>query len=116
MPANPTPPLLTCPHCGTPLVRVAMPENGGWQDLEHLACFNDDCGYYVRGWEWMREHFAVHASYRFHLDPATGVASPLPVWSATALRDRLVEDDAAGGTAPASGVIPDDLAGNGGSR
>lgn len=105
----------TCPHCASPLVRVAMPENGGWSDLVHLVCFNDDCDYYARGWTWMHEHYAVRASYRYRVEPATGVASPLAVWSPTALRDRILEDDVASGSEAAPDVIPDDTAGAGGN-
>jgi hypothetical protein len=46
----------------------------------------------------MEEHYGVRASYRFRIDPATGKDSPLAVWSPTALRDRIVEADAAGVT------------------
>jgi hypothetical protein len=56
-----------------------------------FACFNDDCPYYQRGWRHMEEHYAAKASYRFRVDPTTGAASPLPVWSPTALRDRILD-------------------------
>jgi len=100
-----------------------MPDNSGWQEEFHLACFNDECSYYKRGWEWMYEKYAVRASYRYRLDPRTGTESPLPVWSSGAHRDRIVEDDAIA-TADSSpshpeegdGVIPEEHSGNGGDR
>jgi len=39
----------------------------------------------------MESNFAVKASYRYRVDPATGNASPLPVWSIDALKDRIIE-------------------------
>jgi len=47
----------------------------------------------VRGWQHMEEHYAVKASYRYRIDPATGKASPLAVWSATAIKDRILDAD-----------------------
>jgi hypothetical protein len=68
-----------------------VPEEGGWESPFHLACFNDDCGYFVRGWEWMEQQYGVKSSYRYRLDPATGQASPLAVWSRQALKDRILD-------------------------
>lgn len=83
----------TCPHCGEPLSRFSLPENTGWQSEYQLACFNDDCPYFRRGWERMREHYAVAASYRYRVDPTTGEISPLAVWSEFAMRDRILDED-----------------------
>ena len=81
-----------CPHCGGRLVRWANPELGSWDGEYQLVCFNDHCPYFIRGWAWMTERFNVNASYRFRLDPVTGEAGPLPVWSKTALRDQIVTE------------------------
>ncbi len=78
-----------CPHCGEPLARFSLPENTGWESEYQLACFNDDCPYFRRGWTHMREHYAVAASYRYRVDPTTGEVTPLAVWSATAMKDRI---------------------------
>ena len=80
-----------CPHCEQPLVPISLPDEGGWDSPFHLVCFNDECSYYRRGWEWMESQYGVRSSYRFRLDPANGVASPLPVWSPTAIRDRILD-------------------------
>jgi hypothetical protein len=67
-----------------------MPIDAGYDAVCHLACFNDNCAYYVDGWEWMRQQYRQNVSYRYRIDPATDAAFPLPVWSADALRDRIV--------------------------
>jgi hypothetical protein len=82
-----------CPHCEKPLLPFSLPEEGGWESPFHLACFNDDCPYYRRGWEWMESQYGVRTSYRYRLDPATGSASPIAVWSPTALRDRILDGE-----------------------
>jgi len=81
----------TCPHCNEPLQPFLLPEQGGWDSEFHVACFNDDCPYYRRGWDWMQERYGVKSSYRYRVDPATGVASPIAVWSPQALRDRIID-------------------------
>jgi hypothetical protein len=80
-----------CPHCGQTLQALELPDNTGWTGAFHFACFNDDCPYYLRGWEHMMSNFAVKASYRYRVDPSNGAPSPLPVWSANALKDRIIE-------------------------
>jgi hypothetical protein len=80
-----------CPHCHELLSAFTLPDNTGWQTDFHVACFNDDCPYYRHGWERMEEHFGVKSSYRYRIDPATGKASPLAVWSPTALRTSILE-------------------------
>ncbi len=79
-----------CPHCGSRLLRVELPEAAGFSEPYHLACFNDACPYYVRGWTWMSEQFGVHSSYRYRIDPRSGEASPIAVWSPSALRSKIL--------------------------
>ncbi len=81
-----------CPHCGARLVRFALPD--ALFDHEYdSACFNDACPYYERGWVWMEQQFGVKSSYRYRIDSRTGQASPLAVWSPTAMRSSILPDD-----------------------
>ena len=80
-----------CPHCSGPLHAFQLPEQAGWDTEFHFACFNDDCPYYCRGWEWMEQRYGVKSSYRYRVDPATGVASPLAVWSPDALKNLILD-------------------------
>jgi hypothetical protein len=104
-----------CPHCGLPLRAFSLPDNTGWEGEYQLACFNDDCDYFRRGWVWIFDHYGVKASYRYRIDPVSGHASPLAVWSKAALRDRLLEEGEtrkpekgpqAASSGPASGSQP----------
>ena len=81
----------TCPHCGDELENWQTPEDSTWGGMIRLVCFNDECPYYVRGWDVMMENQCVSASYRCIYNPKTGISSPLPVWSKSALRDGIVE-------------------------
>jgi hypothetical protein len=41
----------------------------------------------------MMERYRVKASYRYRLDPISEKDSPIPVWSPTALRDRILSEE-----------------------
>ncbi len=91
---------LVCPHCGVKVQPFELPEAAGWGCSFQLACFNDECSYYRRSWVWMQEHFGVRSAYRYRLDPATGASSPLPVWSPTALKDRILDAEVTAAQVP----------------
>ena len=80
-----------CPYCGQKMLRWKAPAESNWGPEPQLVCFNNDCPYYIKGWEWMRDHYNQNISYRHRYDPNTGEKGPLPVWSADALRDRIIE-------------------------
>jgi hypothetical protein len=81
-----------CPHCGSELKKWATPAESSWGQSIQYVCFNDDCSYYVRGWEWMQEKYDVTASYRHRYDPRSGETGPVPVWSQDALKTHIVEE------------------------
>lgn len=67
-----------CPHCGAPLTPLGIPE-ALFAYAHDLACFNDECPYYVRGWSWMERQYGVRGSYRYRIDGESGQASPMAV-------------------------------------
>ena len=79
-----------CPHCDETLTKWENPELNSWSGEYQYVCFNDECPYFKRGWDWMREQFKVTASYRYRFDPDTGERGPLPVWSKSALRTSIL--------------------------
>lgn len=81
-----------CPYCSQPMTRWANPPMGCWTGEYQFVCFNDECPYFVRGWDWMEAHFHIRVSYRHRFDPTTGDSGPLPVWSKGALRDHIISE------------------------
>jgi hypothetical protein len=83
----------TCAHCGARLKKWLVPDAATWIEEFLFVCFNDDCSYYQEGWAWMEQQFSQHASYRYMVNPTTGVSSMIPVWSDSATREMIVEDE-----------------------
>ncbi|NIM52669.1 MAG: hypothetical protein GTO22_26060 [Gemmatimonadales bacterium] len=86
----------TCAYCGSRLKKWRVPEGATWSEEFFFVCFNDDCSYYKEGWVWMKEQYNQEASYRYLVNPATGASSQIPVWSDSATREMIVEDDDGG--------------------
>ena len=83
----------TCPHCESRLSKWRVPDETTWNEEFFYVCFNDDCPYFRKGWIWMQEQYAQASSYRYMVNPRTGTSSQIPVWSDSATREMIVEDD-----------------------
>ena len=81
-----------CPHCGNRLLPWRSPDMTTWGGRVQFVCFQDECPYFARGWDWMKQKYNVLASYRYRLDPESGESGPLPVWSRTALKNQVVSE------------------------
>ena len=73
--------------------RWSPPDDSSWGPGYQYVCFNDECPYYLSGWDWMRDKFQQKASYRHRHNPQNGESGPLPVWSPAALRDGIISDE-----------------------
>ena len=83
----------TCPHCDSRLKKWLVPVEASWTEEFFFVCFEDECSYYKEGWDWMKEKYGQHGSYRYMLNPTTGASSMIPVWSDSATREMIVEED-----------------------
>ncbi len=81
----------TCPHCGETLKQWKTPADSSWGEGFQYVCFNDECSYFLKGWEHMKSNYNANSSYRHRFDPVSGETGPLPVWSKDALKDNVCE-------------------------
>lgn len=87
---------LCCPHCGERMRKWAVPENPfacTWDRDFMYICFNDDCPYYIRGWDFMAREGNT-GSYRLMYNPERDTCQPVPVPSPKALREGIIEEGA----------------------
>jgi len=80
-----------CPHCGKKMSKWASPVESNWAGSIRYVCFEDECPYYLRGWNWMLEKYGTHSSYRHSVDPETGSSGPLPVCSPNHLKPGVFD-------------------------
>jgi SAM-dependent methyltransferase len=84
---------LKCPYCDEGMKRWAVPDNPfevTWNNEFMYICFNDQCPYYVRGWDHVYRTTQRLASYRFMYNPDKDVCHPIPVPSPKALREGII--------------------------
>jgi SAM-dependent methyltransferase len=85
---------LSCPYCGQTLKKWAVPDNPfsqTWDNEFMYICFNDDCPYYVRGWNHMARDMNGSNSYRLMYNPEKDCCLPIPVPTPQALKDGIFE-------------------------
>ena len=82
----------TCPHCGQKMSRWESPAVESWGSEYQYICFNDQCGYYLRGWDHTFRTIGIRASYRHRYDPNTGQTGPFPVKSEEDGKDGIVPE------------------------
>ena len=80
-----------CPHCGEKMNKWQSPDESNWGGAIRYVCFSDECPYYVRGWEWMKEQYGVSSSYRSSINPENGREGPLPVASPDHLKPGIID-------------------------
>ncbi|GLI35238.1 methyltransferase domain-containing protein [Desulforhabdus amnigena] len=86
---------LLCPYCGEKMKKWRVPVSpfSTWDIEFAYICFNDECGYLLRGWESMSRQGNRGYSYRVMYDPARNCCMPLPVPTLHALKEGIVEDE-----------------------
>ncbi len=80
-----------CPYCGQEMKKWRVPVASTWPNEFFYVCFNDECPYFVQGWQHVWEQQATRASYRCRIDPDTGKPAPIPVWSYDALKNGIID-------------------------
>ena len=85
---------LRCPYCDQGLEKWKVPDTPfvEWPSEFQFICFNDVCAYFVGGWGAMASQ-GNPCSYRFMYDPLTNGCHAIPVLTAKALREGIVEGE-----------------------
>jgi SAM-dependent methyltransferase len=86
---------LECPYCGERLKKWLVPDNPfcqTWDNDYMYICFNDQCPYYVRGWDHLCAEGNRGMSYRLMYNPEKDRCMPIPVPSPKALKEGIVEE------------------------
>ena len=84
---------LACPYCGEKMKKWAVPDNPfsqTWDNDFMYICFNDDCPYYVRGWDVLARQSISSGSYRLMYHPEKDCCLPIPVPTPTALKECII--------------------------
>lgn len=85
---------LCCPYCGERLKKWKVPQSvfTEWPNEFMYVCLNDDCTYFIQGWESMAA-MGRHCSFRLMYDPLTDTCNPMPLSNSDKLRDGIVEEE-----------------------
>jgi len=88
----------TCVHCGKKMTKITPPpytigDGLGWGVKYLWICLNDECPFFVEGWEHMRENYGKNASYRYMCFPDNGESGAICVFSYEGLKAQIIEDE-----------------------
>ena len=86
-----------CPHCDKEMNLWEVPpfsfsDGLGWGTPYLFVCFNDECPFYVHGWENLEENYAQKASYRCMNYPGTNQFECIPVFSQIGGTGQIIDD------------------------
>ena len=87
-----------CPHCQQPLSKWATPsfnfaDGLGWGTDYLFVCFNDDCNFYIMGWEQMMTKYGHPYSYRYMEFPDSKQSGAIPVGSKVAAKGNIIDEE-----------------------
>jgi hypothetical protein len=84
---------LCCPYCDEKLKKWTVPQTPftQWPNEFLYVCFNDECGYFKRGWDVLSGQ-GMQGTYRFMFNPDTGGCLSAPVLNQTAMTDGILEE------------------------
>ena len=83
---------IKCKHCESEMTKVLIPPDSDWGVDFFWVCMNDECSYYVKGWDWMMKNFQVKASYRYKVNVYNNnEGGPMPVFSPDDLKGWVVK-------------------------
>ncbi|MBF0459353.1 MAG: hypothetical protein HQK99_15795 [Nitrospirae bacterium] len=86
-----------CPYCGQKMSKIEPPafnigDGLGWCTPYLYICFNDECSFYVKGWEQIMVNYGKTASYRCMYDPESGNMDAICVYAPDGLKGQIIED------------------------
>ncbi len=76
-----------CPHCKQAMDKMDS-RHLDWGTTFLWVCFNDDCGFFKRGWKHMMDNYGQLVSYRYMVTPDNGSEGVIPAFSLEYLRTR----------------------------
>lgn len=86
-----------CPYCGHKMSKMEPPtfnlsDGLGWCTPFLYVCFNDECSFYINGWEHIKVNYGKTASYRCMIYPDSGNKDAICVYTPDGLKGQILED------------------------
>ncbi len=80
-----------CPHCGYKMNKWSSSIVESFISDFQYICFNDECGYYKRGWEHTFKLISIKASYRYKYNPVTKQEGLFPVNNSNTGKNGIID-------------------------